>query len=73
MTISSSNIKNLTDSDTKNPIWKKVIRIGDEQPPTMVVVLHKTIVEQLDIDEQCWFEQIPTGGGEILLKIVKEM
>jgi hypothetical protein len=56
MISSFSNIKSLPDS---NPILKKIIRIGD-QPPTMVAVLHESIVEQLNIDEQCWFEQVAT-------------
>ncbi|MFZ0510815.1 MAG: hypothetical protein WAM14_04345 [Candidatus Nitrosopolaris sp.] len=60
----SSNIKGFPDS---NPICKKVIRVGD-QPSAMVVVLHESIVKQLHIDEECWFEEIPTSEG-ILLKI----
>jgi hypothetical protein len=67
MISSFSNIKSLPDS---NPILKKIIRIGD-QPPTMVVVLHESIVEQLDIDEQCWFEQIPTSEGIFKISSMK--
>jgi hypothetical protein len=54
-------------SNNKNPILKKVIRVGD-QPRMMLVALHESIVEQLAIDEQCWFEQIATSE-EIILKI----
>ena len=64
---SSSNIKNLTDSNTRNPIWKKVIRFGD-QPPVMVAVIHESIVQDLHINENTWFEEIPTSEG-IFLKI----
>jgi len=56
---SSDNIKN------KNPIWKKVICVGDK-PPTIVVVIDESIVKRLDIDEKCWFEEIPTIDGVVL-------
>ncbi|MGC2682225.1 MAG: hypothetical protein WA323_10180 [Candidatus Nitrosopolaris sp.] len=67
MITSFSNIKSLPDSDTKNPIWKKVIRFGD-QPPVMVAVIHESIVQDLHINENTWFEEIPTSQG-IFLKI----
>lgn len=67
MTISSSNIKNLADSNNKNPILKKVIRFGG-QPPVMVAVIHESIIQDLHINENTWFEEIPTETG-IILKI----
>jgi hypothetical protein len=62
MTLSSS-----PDSNNKNPIWKKVICVGDE-PPAMVAVIDESIVKQLNIDEKCWLEEIPTSEG-IFLRI----
>ncbi|MGB8935129.1 MAG: hypothetical protein WCC17_08495 [Candidatus Nitrosopolaris sp.] len=57
----SSNIKGLPDS---NPILKKGIRVAD----MMFVAIPESIVRELQIDEQVWFEEIPTSGG-IFLKI----
>jgi hypothetical protein len=66
LSTSSSNIKDFPDSN-KNPIWKKVICIGDK-PPAMVVVIDESIVKQLHIDEESWLEQIAISGG-IFLKL----
>jgi hypothetical protein len=68
MSSSSSSNKILADS---NCIYKKVIRIGD-QPPTMLVFLKESIVQQLDIDENTSFDQIATSQG-VLLKISKNV
>ena len=67
MNTSSSNINGFPDSNNENSIWKKAIRVGDQRP-AIVVVIHESIVQQLHIDEQCWFEEIPTSEG-ILLRI----
>ena len=67
MLSTSSNINGFPDSNNENSVWKKAIRIGDQRP-TMVVVLHESIVQQLHIDEHCWFEETITSEG-ILLKI----
>jgi hypothetical protein len=53
----------------ENPIWKKAIRIGDQRPAT-VVIIDESIVQQLHINEKCWFEQIPTSQG-IFLKLIE--
>jgi hypothetical protein len=71
LTISSSNIKGLTGSNKENPIFKKAIRIGDEQPPVIVAVIHESIVQDLHINENTWFEEIPTSEG-IFLKLSSE-
>jgi hypothetical protein len=63
----TSSSKGPTDSNNKNRIWKKVIRVGDK-PPVMIAVLHESIAEQLCIDENTWLEQIATSEG-IFLKI----
>ncbi|MGB6533809.1 MAG: hypothetical protein WBF33_37480 [Candidatus Nitrosopolaris sp.] len=63
-TSSSSNINRLSDSHNKNPIRKKPIRVGD----MMFLAIPDSIVEKLHIDEDSWFEQIPTIEG-IFLKI----
>jgi len=65
MDTSSSNIKGFPESNPR----KKVICIGG-QPPAMVVLIHDSIVKQLHIDEQCWFEEIPVSNG-IFLKFSK--
>jgi hypothetical protein len=64
---SSSAINGFSDSTNKNPIWKKPILVGD----TMFLAIAKSIVEQLQIDEHCWLEQIPTNGG-IYMKILSK-
>ncbi len=66
LTTSSSNI-GLPDSNNKNPVWKKVICIGDK-PPAMVVVIDQSIVRQLHINENTWIQEIPSETG-IILKI----
>ena len=43
---------------------KKPIRVAN----ATVVVIHESIVHQLHIDENTWFEEIPTSQG-IFLKI----
>jgi hypothetical protein len=58
----SSNLNAHVDS---NSVFKKVIQIGD-QPPTMLVFLKESIVQQLDINEDTFFEQIPTSQGVLL-------
>jgi hypothetical protein len=58
---SSSNI------NSKNPILKKVIRVGDN-PHAMVAVIDGSIATQLHIDETTWVEEILTSDG-ILLKV----
>ena len=63
MTLSS---KGLPDSNNKSPIRKKVISVGDGEPPAMLVVLHESIVKELAIDEECWLEQILMNGGVFL-------
>jgi len=63
------NINTLPDPSNENPIRKKVICIGG-QPHAMVVFIHDSIVKQLHIDEECWFEEIPVTNG-IFLKISK--
>jgi hypothetical protein len=60
----SSNLNGHTNSTS---IFKKVIRLGNE-PPTTLVFLKESIVRQLDIDEYTSLEQIPTSQG-VLLKI----
>ena len=60
---SSSNIKGFRDS---KPIYKKVIRLGSDEPPAMLVLLHQSIVKDLAIDEECWLEQIPMSDGIFL-------
>jgi hypothetical protein len=66
---SSSNINEIPDSNNKNPIWKKVIGIG--QPPAMLVFLHESIVNELAIDEKCWLRQIVLRDG-IFLRVSRE-
>ena len=60
----SSNIKTVPHTHNKRPVWRKVFRVGD----AMVVIIDESIVELLQIDEDCWVEEIPTSEG-ILLKI----
>jgi hypothetical protein len=64
----SSSSYNINGHTSSNPIFKKVIRLG--QPPTMLVFLKESIVRQFDIDEHTSVEQIPTSQG-VLLKISK--
>jgi hypothetical protein len=58
--------KEIPDSNNKSRIWKKVICVGGEPARTMVVIIHDSIVKQLHIDENCWFEEIPTSEGVVL-------
>jgi hypothetical protein len=66
---SSYNLNTLPDSTNENPIRKKAICVG--QPPTIVAVIHDSIVKKLHIDEECWFEEIPMKDG-IFLKICQK-
>jgi hypothetical protein len=66
MNTSSSDIKGLPDSNNRNPILKRLIRISDTMG---VVPIPDSVIKKLHIDEECtWFEVIPTSEG-ILLKI----
>jgi hypothetical protein len=60
----SSNIKTIPDRHNKRPVWKKFFRVGD----AMVAIIDESIVELMQIDEDCWLQEIPTSEG-ILLKI----
>ena len=62
--VTSSNIKSVPHTPNKRPIWKKVFRVGE----AMVLIIDESIVELLDIDEDCWVEEVATSEG-ILLKI----
>ena len=66
---SSSNIKGFRDS---KPIYKKVIRLGADEPPAMLVVLHESIVAELAIDEECWLEQTRERDG-IFLRVSRQL
>ncbi len=67
MTVASSGIKGLTDTNNVDSIWKKPIRISDNMT---VVAIPESVVQQLHIDEQrTWFQVIVTSEGEIILKI----
>ncbi len=60
----SSNIKTVPHTHNKRPVWKKVFRVGE----ATVAIIDESIVELLQIDEDCWFEEIPMKDG-IFLKI----
>ncbi len=62
--ISSSNINDIADSNNKNIVLKKVIRVG----PLVLVPIHESIAKELRIDDNSWLEQISTSEG-IFLKI----
>jgi len=49
----------------KRQVWKKVFRVGD----ATVLIIDDSIVIQLDIDEECWFEEIPVRKCGTFLKI----
>jgi hypothetical protein len=64
-TSSSSHINEVPNSNKKNSIWKKAIRVG----PLVLVPLHESIVKELHIDEtSSWFEEVSTSEG-ILLRV----
>jgi hypothetical protein len=66
---SSSDINTFLDSTQVSPVLKKPIRISE----TMTVVpITEPIIKKLHIDEEIWFEEIPTSEG-ILLKISSRM
>jgi hypothetical protein len=68
----SSSSYNINGHINSNSFFKKVIRIGD-QPPRMLVILHEAVVEELDINEETWLEQIPIPSQGLLLKISKNI
>lgn len=71
-TPSSYNINEIPDSNNKpNPIWKKVIFVGDK-PPAMVVVIDESIAKELAIDEECWLQQIHVRDG-IFMRVSREV
>ncbi|MFZ0510893.1 MAG: hypothetical protein WAM14_04735 [Candidatus Nitrosopolaris sp.] len=59
----SYNIKCIADSNNENSIYHPAIRVGAN---AMVVIIDESIVQKLHINEECWFEQIPTSDGIIL-------
>jgi hypothetical protein len=63
-TSSSSNIK-VPDRNNRDPVLKKLIRIGS----VVVVPIPEPLLNELNIDEECtWFEEVRTIEG-ILLKV----
>jgi hypothetical protein len=59
----SSNIKELPDSNNKNPIMKRFIPISDTMG---VLPIPESIIKKLNIDDDTWFEEIPLNTKTIL-------